>query len=76
MDIALIVFGVLALAILLIWIYSFMGDPKEINQEEEEQVRSESPHERERAAFGNAAKDEERNADDITLYSPGDGGDQ
>jgi hypothetical protein len=74
MDIALIIFGLVLLAILLSWVYSFMSDQKEIDQEEERQVRDETPQEHERAALDEAAKEAERNASDIALYSPGNGG--
>ncbi|HEY4502108.1 MAG TPA: hypothetical protein VJJ20_03530 [Candidatus Paceibacterota bacterium] len=76
MDIALMVLGLFALAILLTWAYSFVSDPKDIDQAEEQEVRAETPEEHERAAFDEAAKAAERNADDIVLYSPGDGGNE
>lgn len=71
MDIALMIVGLFMLSVLLMWAYSFVSDPKDIDQYEERRVRAETPQERERAALDEAAKDAERNAEDIALYSPG-----
>ena len=76
MDIALMVLGLFVLAIVLSWAYSYLDDPKEIDQEEEREVRQESPEVHERAAFERAAKEAKSNAQDIELYSPGDAADQ
>ncbi len=76
MDIALIVLGVLAFAVLVIWAYTFMSDPKEIDEQEEQEVRAQTPEERERAALDEAGKAAESNADDIVMYSPGEGIDE
>ncbi len=72
MDIALIVIGLLGVAILLLWIYATLNDPKQIDEEMETQVRDESPQERERTRFEQAEHDAERNADDIDLYKRGE----
>ena len=58
--------------ILIVWIFTYMSDPKQIDEDEETQVREASPEEREHARFDEAAKTAESNADDIAFYSPGD----
>lgn len=72
MDTALIVVGILLVGVLIIWIFTFLSDPKEIDETEEAQVREETPQEREHSIFEEAAKKTESNADDIAFYSPGD----
>lgn len=72
MDTALIVVGLLLLGILGMWAFSFLSDPKEIDEAEEAQVRQESPAERERQSFAETAKAAESNAEDIAFYSPGE----
>lgn len=72
MDTALIVVGVVAVILLVVWMFSFMSDPKGIDEEAEAQVRAETPQERERAVFEDKIKEAESNAADIAFYSPGD----
>lgn len=76
MDTALMVVGLVFVGIVIIWIFTFLSDPKEINETEEAQVREESPQERERSVFEEQAKSAESNADDIAFYSPGEGSDR
>jgi hypothetical protein len=72
MDTALIVVGVLLVGILILWLFSYMSDPKQIDEEEEAGVREESPKELEHDEIESAARSVESNADDIAFYSPGD----
>lgn len=72
MDTALMVVGVVGVGVLLIWLVTYLSDPKEIDEEEEAQVRHETPAQRERDRFDEAAKEAQSNADDIAFYSPGD----
>lgn len=69
MDIALIVVGLLFVAILIVWALAFLSDPKEVDEEEESQVRAEGPAARERARFDEAASEAERSRDEIAFYS-------
>ncbi len=72
MDTALIVVGFILVGILVIWTFAHLSDPEEIGEEEEAQVRHETPQEREHELFEEEAKKAESNADDIAFYSPGD----
>ncbi len=72
MDTALIVVGLLVVGILLIGTFAYLSDPKEIDEEEETQVRRESPQDLERDRFEETVKDAQSNADDIAFYSPGE----
>ncbi len=76
MDTALIVVGLLLVGILLIWTFAYLSDPKEIDEQEETQVRRESPRDLERDRFKETAKDAQSNADDIAFYSPGEASDE
>jgi Sec-independent protein translocase protein TatA len=69
MDIALIVFGALMLAAIGMWAYARLGDAREIDQEEETQVRQGTPQDRERSRFEKEAEEEEQNAEEIQFYS-------
>lgn len=72
MDIALIVVGLLGVAILLLWIYATLNDPEQVDEEMETQAREESPEEHERVRFEQAEEEAKRNAEDIEFYSPGE----
>jgi hypothetical protein len=72
MDTALIVAGLLLVGILIIWIFSYLSDPKQIDEEEEADVREATPQDRERSRFDEEAAKAQSNADDIAFYSPGD----
>lgn len=75
MEIALIVIGLLLVAVALMWVYAHLDNPTEIDMEEEVQVRHETPEERERARIESAVSDMQSNAQDIEMYSPGDSAD-
>lgn len=72
MDIALIVVGLMGVAILILWIYASLNDPKQVDEEMEAQVREETPQERERSRFEQAQNESEQNAEDIEFYSRGE----
>jgi hypothetical protein len=73
MDTALIVIGLFLVGMLIMWIFAFLSDPKEIDEQEEAVVREVPPKQIERAvAEEDAAKDAQRRADEIEFYSPGD----
>lgn len=73
MDTALIVIGLFLVGMLIMWIFAFLSDPKEIDEQEEAVVREVPPRQIERAvAEEDAAKDAQRKADEIEFYSPGD----
>ncbi len=72
MDTALIVVGVLLIGTLVVWVFTFLSDPKEIDETEEAQVREEAPAAREETQAQAAAQTAQSNADDIAFYSPGE----
>jgi hypothetical protein len=69
MDIALMVVVLFMLAILLTWGYTYLVDPKEIDQEEKEQVRAETAEERERSRFKEIELEQEQKELDKQLFS-------
>jgi hypothetical protein len=72
MDTALIVIGLLLVGMLIVWIFAYLSDPKQIDEQMEAEVREESPEEIERSAIRDEARKAESNAEDIAFYSPGD----
>lgn len=72
MNVALIVVGVVLVGALLMWIYAHMSDAEEIDEQEEHEVRAETPQERERELFNKEEESTQSNAEDIAFYSPGD----
>ena len=72
MSTALIVVGVLLIGLLIIWIFTSLSDPKEIDEAEEAQVREQTPQEHERSILQEEAQAAQSNADDIAFYSPGE----
>jgi hypothetical protein len=76
MDTALIVVGLILVGAIIIWMFTRMSDPKQVDEEEEAQVRRETPGARERETFDEAAKNAGSNKDDIAFYSPGESGDE
>lgn len=76
MDIALIVIGLIVVAVLVVWIYTWVADPKNVQDEERGDVASMSPRELERERFDARIKEEERKADEIDFYSRAEETDQ
>lgn len=76
MDIALIVIGLIVAAVLVVWIYTWVADPKNVQDEEHGDVASMSPRELERERFDARIKEEERKADEIDFYSRAEETDQ
>lgn len=72
MDTALIVVGLLGVGILVLWIFTYLSDPKQIDEDEEAQVREATPQELEHSRFEEEAREAQSNADDIAFYSPGE----
>lgn len=72
MDTALIVIGLLLVGILIVWIFAYLSDPKQIDEQVEAEVREESPEEIKRSIIEERAHKAESNAEDIAFYSPGD----
>lgn len=72
MEIALIIVGLFVLAIIMSWAYTYLTDAETIDREETEEVRAESPEERERTRFEHMRKEEERRQDEISFYSRGE----
>ncbi len=73
MDIALIIVGLVGVAILLLWIYGSLNDPKQIDEDMKVEAEQQTPEAREHTRLEQAKHDAERNAQDIEFYSPGDG---
>ncbi|MDB5225738.1 MAG: hypothetical protein JWL87_690 [Candidatus Adlerbacteria bacterium] len=76
MDIALMVLGLFALGILLMWAYAWLNDAKQIYDEEAQDVRAKTPEERERSQFEVQEVTREQNKADIEFYSRGEDADQ
>jgi hypothetical protein len=72
MDSALIVIGLLFVGMLIVWIFTYLSDPKEIGEEEKAQVREQPPEEIRRSAAEMEIEKAERNAEEIAFYSPGE----
>lgn len=72
MDTALIVIGLLLVGMLIMWIFSYLSDPKQIDETEEAGVRDETLKEPERSVIEREVQKAESNAEDIAFYSPGD----
>lgn len=72
MDTALIVVGLVLAGALLIWVYAHLSDAEEIDEEEEQEVRAQTPEVREREEFNQQEQGAQSNAEDIAFYSPGD----
>ncbi len=72
MHIALLAIGFLALVAILMWAHSRLTDASDIDKEEEQDVRAQSPQERERASFEHAIDEAQRKAEDVDLYSRGE----
>lgn len=69
MDIALIVVGLLLLSILVMWIFSSLGDSEKIDEAEEAAVRGESPQALEREKFEEKITEAQSNAEEIAMFS-------
>ncbi|HEV7448987.1 MAG TPA: hypothetical protein VGP13_00400 [Candidatus Paceibacterota bacterium] len=68
MDIALIVIGIFIVVVIAMWAGAHMGDPKKIDREEEDAVRSESTQEHERATFDEVAQETKQHTADTNFY--------
>lgn len=73
MEILLVIVGLFVLAVLMSWAYAYLSDAETIDEEEEREVRAESPEERERSRLKEAQEEALRRADDIKFYSRGEG---
>lgn len=73
MEILLAIVGFFILAVLVSFGYAYLNDAETIDEEEEREVRLETPEERERARLSEAADEEKRRAEDIRFYSRTDG---
>lgn len=72
MQTALLAIGCIALVALLMWAYARLTDASDIDKEEEQDVRAESPQERERERFVQAIDEAKRKAEDVAFYSRGE----
>jgi hypothetical protein len=69
MNVMLIILGLFVGGLLLAWVYARMGNARDVDEEEEAQVRAENSEAHERARFEEKMHDAAQRAKDADFYA-------